>query len=383
MSTRRTFGYIRKLPSGKHQASYVGPDEIRYNAPNTFKTKTEATTWLKIEEAAILANTWTKPGSHKFAGEITVTFEDYVLRHIEIQTNIYGELLRDNTKALYKRLLNTKLKSFHGLKLDQVNASHVAEWWAKETKGGRRTSASKAYKLMSAAFKRAVEEKLLTDNPCKVKGAQTATSGKKIAVPTAEEVALIASKINVRYTNLVILAAYGGFRFGEITELRRKDFTKAPRALDHGMYVDAYTIEVSRAVALVEGKHLVNPPKSKASVRSVPITSMLTPLVDSLLAALPEDPEALIFPSATGGHLRHDVFTNSWTRALKNAGLSAKKYSPNTLRHFAGTELGKYANLAEIKAWLGDSSTSAVMRYLHATTRTELLVNSMDMGLTF
>jgi len=33
----RPFGYVRKLPSGKHHASYIGPDRQRHNAPNTFR----------------------------------------------------------------------------------------------------------------------------------------------------------------------------------------------------------------------------------------------------------------------------------------------------------------------------------------------------------
>ena len=39
---RRRFGRIRKLPSGKYQASFVGPNGKRQNAPDTFVTKTDA-----------------------------------------------------------------------------------------------------------------------------------------------------------------------------------------------------------------------------------------------------------------------------------------------------------------------------------------------------
>ena len=37
--SRRGFGAIRKLPSKRWQASYVGPDEARHTAPTTFATK--------------------------------------------------------------------------------------------------------------------------------------------------------------------------------------------------------------------------------------------------------------------------------------------------------------------------------------------------------
>ncbi|MGW0103211.1 site-specific integrase, partial [Nocardia sp. NPDC003354] len=37
---RREFGTVRKLPSGRWQARYLGPDGQRHKAPETFATKT-------------------------------------------------------------------------------------------------------------------------------------------------------------------------------------------------------------------------------------------------------------------------------------------------------------------------------------------------------
>lgn len=46
---RRSFGYIRKLPSKLHQASYVGPDGARYYAPRPFIAKADAEGFLAHE----------------------------------------------------------------------------------------------------------------------------------------------------------------------------------------------------------------------------------------------------------------------------------------------------------------------------------------------
>jgi hypothetical protein len=35
-SNRRGWGHIRRLPSKRFQASYVGPDVLRHTAPRTF-----------------------------------------------------------------------------------------------------------------------------------------------------------------------------------------------------------------------------------------------------------------------------------------------------------------------------------------------------------
>jgi hypothetical protein len=59
MAKRRRFGQIRKLPSGTYQASFVSPATgKRVNAPNTFRTKTDASRWLTQVEADISRGAW-------------------------------------------------------------------------------------------------------------------------------------------------------------------------------------------------------------------------------------------------------------------------------------------------------------------------------------
>lgn len=375
--TRRSFGYIRRLPSKKFQASYVGLDGARINAPITFLTRGDASAWLAGEETKLSKGEWQNvSASHKSS---TAQFESYVERHINLQTNSDGSLLRESTKNLYRRLLRVNLRHFHGKSLDSITAGEISEWWAQTISSGKKTTASKAYKLLSAALKRAVGEKIINSNPCMVKGAQSAITGKKIEIPTHEEVGLIAKYINPRYSKMILLMAFGGFRFGEITELRRKD---VKRTSIEGRR--AYKFIVERAVTLVGTEdgarfHLVGKPKSVAGNREVVVTSMLTKMIDEILSDVPLSPESLLFPAATGfnSHLRHDVFMNSWRPALRKAGLEGK-YSPHCLRHFAGSHLHLAgANIPELKEWLGDKSTAAVMRYIHSTGRTDKLADKM------
>lgn len=46
MVDRRDFGTIRRLPSGRYQASFIGPDLARRNAPVAFANKDLAVVWL-------------------------------------------------------------------------------------------------------------------------------------------------------------------------------------------------------------------------------------------------------------------------------------------------------------------------------------------------
>jgi hypothetical protein len=44
---RRSFGKVRRLPSGRWQAGYVGLDGKRRTAPDTFDTEAAADRWLR------------------------------------------------------------------------------------------------------------------------------------------------------------------------------------------------------------------------------------------------------------------------------------------------------------------------------------------------
>jgi integrase len=371
--TKRSFGYIRQLPSGKYQASYVGPDGARHKAPLTFKQRSSAREFLKDQEALIQLNQWDQNSDCGLPDQVAPLFGPYCERHISIQTTPLGDLLELSTQALYRNLLRTHLSPFASFRLDEITEVTVNDWWAKAIKSGKKTALSKCYKLLASVMKRAVTEKYLLENPCRVKGAHSATTGKKVEVPTSEEISELARHMNPRYRVMVLVAASAGLRFGELTALRRCDFVPSIR---DGR--KALNIVVSRAVGWADGVPYVKPPKSVKGSRVVPLRTDLTATIEQHLDSLVDrDSEALVFPSESGTFLRHDVFTNSFRAALKRSGLS-KRFTPHGLRHYFGTELGRVgANMAELQEALGDSTVSSVMRYVHSTDRAEELIDKM------
>ena len=75
---RRGWGWIRKLPSKRHQASYVGPDDTRHYAMPTFTQKTDAERWLADERRLIERDEWTPPAARTAAKRAkTVTVAEY------------------------------------------------------------------------------------------------------------------------------------------------------------------------------------------------------------------------------------------------------------------------------------------------------------------
>src|SRR4029453_10250421 len=59
MAPRRKFGYVRRLPSGKWQASYLGPDGERHAAEVTFPSEVDAERYLAMTAKQIRSGDWT------------------------------------------------------------------------------------------------------------------------------------------------------------------------------------------------------------------------------------------------------------------------------------------------------------------------------------
>ena len=64
---RNAWGSTRKLPSGRIQARYLGPDRKSYKAPETFPDKLSALAWLGEMRRTINLGSWEPPALKKVA----------------------------------------------------------------------------------------------------------------------------------------------------------------------------------------------------------------------------------------------------------------------------------------------------------------------------
>lgn len=374
MAKKRPFGTKRTLPSGRVQASYVGPDGKRHTAPNTFNNRRQAKTYLETVEAEIRLGVW-QPDHQERVAEGPL-FGEYCSRHIEVQVHRKsGKKLEDSTKAHYRQLLSTHLSPFSDLRLDEISPSLVSDWWADATANGKLTTLSKAYKLLKAVMERAVKEGLIEKNPCIVHGAQNASSGKKLHTPTTEEVRALLRTINPRYRLICLFMANGGLRFEEVTALTRADLAITERS-----GLKAFDISVTKAVGWAGGESYLKPPKSKSGNRIIGLRPELTPHIEEHLGSIPGSGNALLFPaekSTKSVYLQHSVLNNNFRRAIGRANLSSQ-FSPHSLRRYFGSQYAKTgANWVEIGEVLGDSSYEAVRRYVKSTGRGEELLAKM------
>jgi integrase len=214
---------------------------------------------------------------------------------------------------------------------------------------------AKAYRLLSGILGTAVIDNVITRNPCREKGAGVERAT-EIRAATPAEVSALAAAIEPRYRALVLTAAYGGCRWGELAGLRQRNLD-----LDHS----CLTV-VEQAIELRSGKRIVRPPKTAAGRRVVHLPgAVVEALRDHLEHFTADDPDGLVFTSNQGGPLRQNNFRiRRWLPAVGRVGLEGIRF--HDLRHVAGTlATVSGATIREVQARLGHASPAAAYRYQH------------------
>ena len=339
----RDWGKIRKLPSGRYQASYLDDTATRRTAPATFPTRAGADAWLTKQRAAIDAGTWRDPASG------AETFAGYAARWLDERG------LKPRTEHDYRRILDRLLlPEFGEMPLKAITPAAVRSWYAR-LDAGTPVMRAHAYGLLRAMLKTAAADDLIAASPCRIRGAGQATSTRRILPATLAELEVIAAAMPDRLRLMVLLAAWCGLRFGELAELRRADIDLA-----HGV------LRVRRGVVRAGGQHIAGTPKSPAGVRDVAIPPHLMPMVhDHLAGHTGSGRDALLFTAQSGRYLTPGGLYDFYYPARQAAGRPDLRF--HDLRHTGATmAAGTGATIAELMRRLGHSTPGAAMRYRHA-----------------
>lgn len=347
--TRRTFGSVRKLPSGKYQASYLSPAGLRVTAPLTFNGKLQADAWLSEIRTDLNRGKWKDPNKG------SMTLSEYAKKYLAQSEN----RLAPRTFQDYSNLINQRILANYGeiylgnLELRQISPLLIKQWHKAIQDNFTAHNAAYCYRILRAIFNEAIRDEILETNPCKLRGASHVKS-KRRNEPSVQQIVEILKLTPERYKTAVLFAAFSGLRKGELFALRRCDVD-----------LDAQTVKVERAQIKLSKKPLMyGEPKTEAGKRTVALPPFL---IDDLKLHLKlftkSEDEALIFTTELGT----PVFTLGkwWIKARKKLNVS---YTWHDLRHTAGVITGQLgATLAELKHRLGHSSVQAALIYQHAT----------------
>ncbi|MHB1534023.1 MAG: tyrosine-type recombinase/integrase [Acidimicrobiales bacterium] len=340
----------RRLKNGRtaYDVKLRTPDGRQYG--HSFRTRKEAVAFQVQERAAQMQGSWVDPR----AGRLTLGA--YAERWLAQRVG-----LRPRTQELYDYLLRHHvLPTFAGTELKAITVARVRAWHAelncKPSIGP--STVTKAYRLLRTILATAVEDEILTRNPCLLKGAGVERPAER-PVASVAEVAALADAVEGRYKAMVLLATWGGLRFGELVGLTRGDLDLAKR-----------TVRVVRQVQeLIDGRQVVGPPKSDAGRRSVALPPHVVPELKRHLAEwVDAEPSSLVFASPEGGVLRRSNFNRRvWQPACAAVGLRDFRF--HDLRHTGNTLAASTgASTKELMSRMGHASPRAALIYQHATS---------------
>jgi integrase len=202
-----------------------------------------------------------------------------------------------------------------------------------------------------------------------IRGAGNTKRVKKIRPASLDE---LTAAMPECYQALVLVASWCGLRFGELTELRRRDLVLDP---DAGKGV----IRIERAVVRTDGGFAVTTPKSDAGTRDVAIPPQLVPvLAEHLAKHVGPEQDSLLFPARHGGHLAPSALYRQFHQAQEKAGRPDLGF--HDLRH-TGATLAALSGptLAELMGRRGHSAPQAALRYQHiAAGRDEKIAEALS-----
>jgi integrase len=354
--SRRGFGSTRKLPSGRYQARYTGPDGQQYSArtedgrPLTFSTKGDADAYLSLRQSEMVRDAWRPPSTPKPVAAKPITMLEYATAWLADRE------LETRTREHYQQLLDDHIApTFGNRAVATIRPPDVRTWFAKlGTKTGP-TAKAHSYQLLRTIMHTAVGDELIAANPCRIKGAGSTKRAVKIVPATLSELETLVTGMPGKYQLMTLFAAWCGLRFGELTELRRGDVDVANSV-----------VHVRRGVVKIEGGREVKGPKSEAGKRSVNIPPHLMPAVKAHLKEHAQVGESgLLFPARHGEQIAPSTLYKVYYPARRKAGRPDLRF--HDLRHTGAVLAASTgATLAELMARLGHSTPGAALRYQHA-----------------
>lgn len=294
---------------------------------------------------------------------------EWVLHHIDHLSGVTQGTISDYRSYVRLSLEGTLLGS---LPVDVVTRDHVIRWINDlAAKGLSGKTIRNRHSLLAHAFRRAITDKLRTDNPAKsVTIPKTVTE--EMVFLTHGEFAILYSHVPRHWQPLVATLAATGLRFGEATALQVRDVH---------LNDNPPTVTINRAWKHTDSKaRELGPPKTKAGRRTISlpenVVSLLRPLVNT------RQHDAFVFTTVRGKPVRHSEFLASvWQIAVARATMTTdergneipadrritKRPRLHDIRHsYASWMLAGGMNLMDLQYRLGHTeSRTTIDRYGH------------------
>jgi integrase len=302
---------IRILESGSYQVLFRDPTG-RQRA-RSFPTLRDAKAFQDGTRADLRKGTWIDPAG----GEVRLA--EWTTLWLETRR------VQPTTAAKTQTLLNHRiLPTLGAVPLGRITRRAVQLWVQDlESAGLAAAYVQSCYALLAQVMAEAVNEDLLAQSPCRgIRFDPGSRSPRRPRALSTAEAARLLGALSQPHRTLVLGLLGTGLRWGEATGLRRGRVHLLRRP-PH--------LEVAESLHQAGGMLYFGPPKTRASVRRVPLPGVVA---QALAAHLPPngEPDDLVFTTPRGRPWRRQNFgTQVWLPARTAAALPTLRL--HDLRH--------------------------------------------------
>lgn len=327
---------IERHVNGKWRARYRAVPGGRQTVRH-FTTKREAQRWLDEATAALVTGQYVAPKAGRITlREFAETWRAQQVHRPSTAEQVEGTLRRHVYPTLGERTLES-------LRPSDVQAlvRGLGATLSPATIGV-------VHRILSAILKAAVADKRITSSPCA--GTRLPKVCKVPVTPLATETVMaLVEAVPERQRAMLVLAAGTGMRQGEVFGLTvdRIDFLRR-------------TLRVDRQLSVVNGRApQFGPPKTEASIRTIPLPTVVVEALAAHLRDYPAGPDGLVFTNAVGSPYRRSAFGTSWHAATAKVGTDATFHA---LRHYYASLLIRHGeSVKTVQARLGHASAAETL----------------------
>lgn len=252
-------------------------------------------------------------------------------------------------------------QSIHG----RISPELISTWIAagapeikryRKAKGGS-DQVAKAYTFLRAVLNAALENGMISQNPCRIKGAGQSRHDERLTA-SPEQVAALADEVPERYKAAVLLALFTSARRSELFGLQRKHINALQNTITIEHQLGDYASDRSMFTAT----------KTPRKTPTVPIPKVLMDVIQNHLNQFTKsDPDALVFTTSNGYPL-YKGRMSWWVTAKRRLNLDHLHF--HDLRHTGQTmAMEKGASAQDLKRRAGQSSDNAMRIYLHGNPK--------------
>lgn len=339
---------IKQRPDGIWRARYrdtVGKEHARH-----FKLKRDAQRWLDEVTTSVVTGQYVDPRAGR------LTFREYA------ETWLMSQVHREATATLYRGHLERHAYPVLGdLPMGSVLRTTIQGWvkgLTVDDEAAKRKALSPAtvgvvYTVVASVFRAAVRDRKLASTPCDGI-ALPEVSKSRVEPLTTAQVDALAANVPEELRATVILAAGTGMRQGEILGLTRDRL----RLLGKN---PAVTVD-RQLVTQAKGGTAFAPPKTAASVRTIPLPRVVVTALNDHLARHDVADDGLLF-TIDGKGITRQRFGHLWRPAATAAGLTAATGTGmHALRHYYASLLIRYGeSVKTVQGRLGHKSATETL----------------------